>query len=142
MTDIVEKLNRVRWQLDRSVAHEARDTITALRAENAKLIKMNDKVCAERDEKIATFHRKAAALWQPLYDHVCAENAKLRAAALEEAAKLVDGHAAAYEACMSRGDDDGTLEAVAASLRGRAANIRSLKNQNPDSAALGGDRSV
>ena len=36
MDDIVEKLNRVRWQLDQSVAHEARDTITTLRAEVRK----------------------------------------------------------------------------------------------------------
>lgn len=37
MSDIVEKLNRVRWQLDQSVAHEARDEITTLRAEVERL---------------------------------------------------------------------------------------------------------
>jgi hypothetical protein len=53
----------------------------------------------------------------------------IRAEALEEAAVVCDEHAARYEADMQIGDDDGTLECVAAALRGRAAAIRALKEK-------------
>ena len=48
---------------------------------------------------------------------------------LEEAAKVCDEHAARYEEDMQICDDDGTLECVAAVLRGRAAAIRALKEK-------------
>lgn len=109
---------------------QAADEIERLRAKVDDWQAMKD----ERDDALCNLATLRLDLEGDIY-MMQAENAKLRAAALEEAAKLVDYHAAAYEACMSRGDDDGTLEAIAASLRGRAANIRALKNQNPDSAA-------
>lgn len=56
----------------------------------------------------------------------------LRAEALEEAAVVCDEHAARYEADMQIGDDDGTLECVAAALRGRASAIRALKEKKND----------
>lgn len=56
----------------------------------------------------------------------------IRAEALEEAAVVCDEHAARYEADMQIGDDDGTLECVAAALRGRASAIRALKEKKND----------
>lgn len=60
---------------------------------------------------------------------VVQEMRKARAEALEEAAVVCDEHAARYEADMQIGDDDGTLECVAAALRGRASAIRALKEK-------------
>lgn len=55
--------------------------------------------------------------------------ALIRNETLEEAARVCDKHAMLYEKDMEKGDDDGTLQAVAASLRGRAAAIRALKEK-------------
>jgi hypothetical protein len=63
--------------------------------------------------------------WEHYEDHADAAIAIV----LEEAAKVCDEHAARYEADMQIGDDDGTLECVAAALRGRAAAIRALKEE-------------
>ena len=66
MSDIIDKLNRVRWQLDQSVAHEARDEIIRLRV--------------ERDHAIVRANLHGGRYWEGRYRDEAAENKRLRAA--------------------------------------------------------------